>query len=240
MPNAKSVIQKIKKQFIDCAFPIFCAICGSEGAVLCPACEPDFPLKIFGFCPHCGKETPGGRVCARTLTDVALDGALAFSSYAHPLARRAIGEWKYDLVKEWGPALCRVFARGLSQITTLLPGRERITLVSVPITRRRFIFRGFNQAEQLAEAAQGILGCEIRKDILTRVRSRSPQAKIESDEARRINIEGAFALRKDARISGSVVLIDDVFTTGATLNECARVLKAAGARDVWGVTLARG
>jgi len=109
----------------------------------------------------------------------------------------------------------------------------------VPLHRRRLQWRGFNQAALLAKAVARRMGCGLDVMALTRIRDTPPQTSQDSTQ-RRLNVRGAFAVTGAGRIANrSLFLVDDVMTTGATLNECARTLVAAGARKVDVFTLAR-
>jgi ComF family protein len=112
-------------------------------------------------------------------------------------------------------------------------------LAPVPLHKKRLRQRGFNQALLLAAAIGQRFGIPLSCDNLVRVRYTRPQVELSAGE-RAANVAGAFALRRPAEAAGkSILLIDDVFTTGATLNECSRVLKEAGAASVTALTLAR-
>jgi len=112
-------------------------------------------------------------------------------------------------------------------------------VVPVPLHRRRLIRRGFNQSALLAAAVTRKLGCRLDVAALIRVIATSPQTAQDLDSRRR-NVHNAFVVRYPERVAGmKMLLIDDVLTTGATANECARVLRAAGARAVDVLTIAR-
>jgi ComF family protein len=112
-------------------------------------------------------------------------------------------------------------------------------LVPVPLHPRKRRERGFNQSELLAEAISARAGVPLVKDALVRRRETGTQTGL-SAAARRANVRGAFAVRRRARIEGQrIVLLDDVYTTGATALACAQALLAAGAREVRLLTLAR-
>lgn len=111
-------------------------------------------------------------------------------------------------------------------------------VVPVPLHRRRLIWRGFNQSTELARAISRQLGAKVRNKALVRTRHTPPQTRL--DRAGRLaNIKDAFAANTDLVRDKRVLLVDDVFTTGATLRECARTLKRAGASHVDVLVLAR-
>jgi ComF family protein len=112
-------------------------------------------------------------------------------------------------------------------------------LVPVPLHARRLRQRGFNQAEIVARMLSRLTGLDLQAKRLIKVRDAQPQTTL-SGEDRRANLKGAYAVRGGRLIRGkTVILVDDVFTTGATMQECSRVLKEAGAREVRAVTIAQ-
>jgi ComF family protein len=126
---------------------------------------------------------------------------------------------------------------GLPRVRRLLAGAA--ALVPVPLHPRRKRKRGFNQSELLAQELGGRTGIRTAAGALVRRNDTPPQTGL-SAAARRANVRGAFAVRHVSQIAGrAVVLVDDVFTTGATASACARALLAAGAREVRLLTVAR-
>lgn len=114
---------------------------------------------------------------------------------------------------------------------------SEFVILPVPLHRRRYLERGFNQAEIIARAWSKHLSLPMLKNVLVRSRPTLTQVGLGRAE-RQKNLVGAFKLKQPIESPG-VILIDDVFTTGSTLQECARVLKEGGAKEVWGVTIAR-
>ncbi len=113
-------------------------------------------------------------------------------------------------------------------------------LVPVPLHRRRLKERGYNQSELLVRELGKIVGLPVADAVLCRVKDSSPQAKTTSVAERYRNVKGAFVCKDNGEISGrAVIVVDDVCTSGATLEACADVLKTAGAVSVWGLTFAR-
>lgn len=150
------------------------------------------------------------------------------------MIRKAIHELKYRNLKTIAPCLAELLADYLR--SNPLPGE---VLVCVPLHPRRLRERGYNQSSLLARELGRRIGLPVIEDCLIRVRLAQPQVKAVNVEERRRNVAGAFVCR-DERVRGKqVILIDDVCTSGATLESCAVALKSKGAMSVWGLTLAR-
>lgn len=112
-------------------------------------------------------------------------------------------------------------------------------LIPVPVHRARLLKRGYNQAELLAEELSKLSGIPLRRDVLFRPKKTAAQKAL-GPEARIRNLQNAFAVKGSVKGLGTVILVDDIFTTGSTMEACTRVLKAAGIRTVYGVTLCVG
>jgi ComF family protein len=138
----------------------------------------------------------------------------------------AAGMWLAKaMARSWAP-----FHRGVWRHAVLVP---------VPLHRRRAAERGFDQAEWLARAVASRLGLEVRTGVLVRVRATLPQGDPRV-VSRQSNVEGAFRLVRPARVARRrVVLVDDVFTSGATMRNCAALLREAGALEVAALTACR-
>jgi len=148
--------------------------------------------------------------------------------------RKAIHELKYRNLRAISPPLAELLADYLK--ANPLPGEA---LVSVPLHPRRLKERGYNQSSLLARELGKYIGLPVIEDCLVRVKQAQPQVKAVDVEERRRNVADAFACR-DERVKGKrIILIDDVCTSGATLESCAAALKNKGATSVWGLTLAR-
>ena len=197
-------------------FPIFCLGCGAEGGWLCPVCilKPEL-LKQ----PLDTKKTD-------------LDGVFSLFPYNDPLIARLIKKLKYqgalDVAEIFDFYLRRFLERQALPAAVIVP---------IPLARPRYVERGFNQSELIAKslAEAGDLLLDTKR--LRRVRVTKPQTGLGGVE-REDNLAGAFAAR--GRFDDeAVILVDDVFTTGSTLQEAARACRAAGAVQVWGLTIAR-
>jgi ComF family protein len=147
--------------------------------------------------------------------------------------RQAILQFKYRQLKAMAAPLAQLLAEYLHSHPMI--GE---ILVPVPLHPKRLRQRGYNQASLLAEELSKIIGLPVEEDALLRVQDVAPQARTKSAAERHQNVRTAFACNKDIA-NKQILLIDDVCTTGATLDACAVALKNAGATSVWGLTIAR-
>lgn len=173
-------------------------------------------------------------VCEACFTDPPqVDRALAAFQYDGPM-RDAVRALKYDDLRALAPAMSELMA-------TALPRRaitEIDTLVPVPASANRLRSRGYNQASLLARQLSKKTGIPVREDLLRRRRDTAPQVDAISETARKANVVGVFQA-SDHADGKRLLLIDDVMTTGATLNACAAELKRAGAAHVTTLALCR-
>ena len=207
-----------------------CLLCGAETApeLLCPACIGELPA-LPESCPRCALPSPAGAVCGNCLNHPPhFDATLALWRYEFP-CDRLVQALKYRARL----ALAGFFARSLAS----RPTPEVDLIVPMPLHPKRLAERGFNQALEIARGLARDLGRPIEPRGVLRVKDTLPQTKLPYEE-RAKNVRGAFQCKLD--LSGaSVAVLDDVMTTGATLNELARALKRAGATRVENFVIAR-
>lgn len=209
-------------------------------APVCAGCiEALKPLPDVRACELCGMPFEEAAVlqgttrCGACLAETpAFNRALSFGVYEGPL-RRLIHLLKYEKMQP----LAKPLADAMAVTMQSLPTPD--LLVPVPLFRTRRWRRGFNQALTLTRGLSRRTGIPLDKQAVRRKRDTQPQAGLSYAERRR-NVAGAFVASQRSRIAGKVILvIDDVMTTGATLDACARSLKTAGAKSVFVMTVAR-
>ncbi len=209
-----------------------CLLCGqtSDSRILCPACIEDLPRLPASRCPRCAIPTPGGELCGRCLAQPPhYDRTLAAFNYGFPLDK-LLQSFKYVHRLSLAPFLGNWLAEEAAGCVADL-------IIPLPLHRTRLRERGFNQALELARPVADVLKKPIDTDCCTRIRHTAAQAGLPWRE-RAKNIRGAFHCSMD--LSGKrILLVDDVMTTGATLNECARTLKLHGAEEVTLMVVAR-
>jgi ComF family protein len=207
-----------------------CLLCGEESGpeLLCAACAAELP-GLSEHCPQCALPSPSGSVCGNCLNRPPhYDRTLALWRYEFP-CDTLVQALKYRARL----ALAGFFARSLAS----RPLPEVDLIVPMPLHPRRLAERGFNQALEIARGVARHLGKPIEPRGVLRVKHTLPQTQLPYEE-RAKNVRGAFLCQLD--LSGaSVAVLDDVMTTGATLNELARALKRAGAARVENFVIAR-
>lgn len=218
--------------------PPRCLLCGSAGTAgrdLCAGCASDFVPNAM-CCPRCALPlSVPAPLCGECLArDPPFGRAWVPFVYAHPL----------DLLEtrfKFGADLAagRVLADGMVDRAVADRPERPEALVPVPLHAARLRERGYNQALELARSLATAFGIPLRADLLRRLRATPPQTGLDA-KTRRRNLRGAFAVAVDAVPPDHVALVDDVMTTGATLRECARMLRRAGVTrvDVWALARA--
>ena len=219
---------------INSFFPCRCISCGKVGGFLCPQCLGEIPRLLPPICPQCGRPQASGilcPICRRRKTEI--DGIRSLFRFEKAI-RKAIHELKYRNLKAISPCLAELLADYIR--VNSLPGDA---LVCVPLHPRRLRERGYNQSSLLAKELGRRIDMPVIEDCLIRVKQAQPQVRAVDLGERWMNVADAFVCR-DEKVSGKrIMLIDDVCTSGATLESCAVALKNKSADSVWGLTLAR-
>jgi ComF family protein len=226
---------------IDYLFPKTCINCGKNGAYFCSECINFASLDRERICPVCEKYSIGGLTHPACTTDKSLDGFTSVFAYKG-IIKKGIGKLKYKFVSVIGSELVELFLSSLGEDKSFVKFcyQSKVILVPVPLHPIRERWRGFSQTKLLGKLVADNLGIEM-VDLLVRIKNTKPQVGLGEND-RKKNIEGAFVINPKFQILNfefQIVLFDDVWTSGSTLKEAARTLKKAGAKNVWGLTLAR-
>jgi competence protein ComFC len=219
---------------VDSFFPRRCVGCGKLGDFICPECLEKLPRLLPPLCPHCGRPQASGIVCPdcrRRQTEI--DGIRSPYRFDEVI-RKAIYELKYRNLKAISACLAGLLADYLR--SNQLNGEA---LTYVPLHPRRLRERGYNQSSLLARELAKRIDLPVIEDCLVRVKQSKPQVRASDVRERRSNVAGAFVCCDEGVSCKQIILIDDVCTSGATLESCATALKSKGAVSVWGLTLAR-
>lgn len=230
---------------LDFLFPRRCFGCGQWGKYFCENCIKTLKQIEKHVCPVCQKPAIGGKTHIKCGTRYSLNGLTSIFVY-EGIIKEAIGKLKYKFITDLAEELIGLSTKYLPPgfHSEGIPRREQpqalSTLIPVPLHPRRQRWRGFNQAELLGRILAEKFNWQVQSKILVRHRYTKPQVDLKGKE-RRKNIRGAFKIVPKAKVKNleKVFLFDDVWTTGSTLRECSQVLKRAGAKEVWGLTIAR-
>jgi competence protein ComFC len=233
MTRPWSAAGRLGRAALDLVFPPRCVGCGSMRAFLCDACVDSLPQAEGSRCPRCWR--PGRAVgpCPECRgAPPAFDGLRAAFVY-QGVARELVHALKYRGTTALAAPMASLLAEAARKY-----GLTADVVVPVPLSGLRRRTRGYNQAESLARALARELQLPVRPRAVRRRRNTPPQARTADAEERRRNVAGAFVSREADTTGRSVLLVDDVTTTGATLAACAGALKEGGARSVWALAFA--
>lgn len=238
------IVAAIKKFLVDIFFPKQCFGCLKHGAWLCPDCCHRLISKQFdSSCPIChqGQKTELGRVCLSCRSQSNLDGIISVGHYQTPALQKSIHALKYSFAKEISQDLAQIIAKKLISAQIISQSAKNI-LIPVPLHKKREKFRGFNQAEEITKHLGQILSLP-HLVALKRNKHTRPQVEL-TGHKRETNVANVFEIAADLDLTDledtTIFLIDDVATTGSTLQECAKVLRQYNVKKIWGLVVARG
>jgi len=240
-------VQLWARRALDLVWPRNCPFCGcpladTDPGIVCPACISSAKPIEPPFCRQCASPFTGTvtgeisvcghcqdlhfyfdrTVCACRTEGVVRDSILRFKYNREMYFGRHLVDWLVGAAQQW------------------IDWREIDAIVPVPLHPRKLRQREFNQAEYLAAGLSKVVSVPVLKRNLRRVKDTPTQTKLDA-EARMKNLRDAFAVRDEKAFKGKrLVILDDVFTTGATMDSCAKTLRGAGAREVIALAVARG
>jgi len=230
----------MKNYLLDIFFPRFCFGCGKEGTYLCQDCQSCLEVIEDNFCLcENPKRLPESGKCG-SCQRKKLDGLFFAVSYQNKIVKKLIQEFKYEpFIKDLAEPLTNLIINHILLLNEENRFRKGDVLIPIPLSKRKLKSRGFNQAEEIAKELSKELKIPVVADCLIKTKENLPQMELSGKE-RIENIKGVFEIRNKEKIQNKkILLVDDVYTTGATMEECAKILKQAGAKEVWGVVIAR-
>ena len=234
--------KKFNKFISDLLFPQYCLGCHKQGTLLCDDCFSLIEISEYQFCPFCRepKRVFDYGKCDKHKSKK-LDGLFVATDYENALVKKIIYKFKYEpFLKSLAVPLAKLIIShiSLSESESFIKSLNPI-LIPIPLHPFRKKWRGYNQSELIAKELSKFYNFPLVSDALIRKKKTISQTKL-SKEERIKNIANAFTVKNQNLIEGkNILLVDDVFTSGATMEEGAKALKANGAKKVWGVAVAR-
>lgn len=227
-------LKQLQNEVTEFLFPRVCIGCGKFGDFICIDCSRKLSRLLPPICQRCGKPEPSAHLCPECWKKH--DGIDSIRSVYifEGLIRTAVYDLKYYNLRSISGMLGRFMADYYRESNFFGD-----YLVPVPLHTKRYRQRGYNQSELLAARLSDLTGVPLLPDGLQRVVDNVPQARTASIDQRRVNVEGIFRCDNGLVKGKQIIIIDDVCTSGATLEACAGALKRAGASRTFGFTLAR-
>ncbi|OGG43385.1 hypothetical protein A3G50_02435 [Candidatus Jorgensenbacteria bacterium RIFCSPLOWO2_12_FULL_42_11] len=247
--------------FLDLLFPPVCLVCrrrltqyketkkdspearpeeraaaeGNSFSFLCSSCSQKIKINTAAFCPVCSKRLPENKKTCHQESPFILAAA---GFYGDKTLDPLITLLKYQKIKTAAIPLGEILTEYLIQNLKL--EIKNFILVPVPLYWGKEKQRGFNQANLIADQLAKNTGLAVVKNILKRIKNTASQVGLKDKEKREINVRGCFAVEKpELLFQKNVIILDDVFTTGATMKEAASVIKKAGAKKIIGLVAAK-
>lgn len=240
------ILRSVYTGVLDCLFPKHCLLCKQEGEYACPSCVQGLHLSYPLHCFGCEKSSISGELCAVCQLRYAFGGVIIAGNYEDTPLGTLITTCKYRFVKEIADSLGWLVCQKLEKVITnpnvdisLAEHFFQAVVTAVPLSKRRWRQREFNQADLMARVVAQYFNLRYEPDWLGR-RSRKPQSSLDEKQRQRNLVDSFFVQKQLEDIPQLVLVIDDVITTGATLQESARVLQGIGVEQVWGVMVAKG
>lgn len=235
------VLGRVGRGVVNAVFPVRCVGCGGEGQYICRRCE-GFISDAALICPLCQQSslTGGRHENCRPLYGL---GGLAsiweyegvVKSLLHHIKYNGMTHAVAETIQNAYVSMIKDMVRFQTFLSYLFSKDTAITYV--PMFRKKEKVRGFNQAAVFAREIGKVVGRNV-VSLLEKIVDTKPQIDLTKEERLR-NMKDAFRIKSEIQIPGQIVLVDDVWTTGATMKECCKVLKKAGVKEVWGFTVAR-
>ena len=242
-------MDNFKDFLLNLIFPKFCLGCQKEGIYLCDDCRHVLDINEFNYClcdnmPNRLPQNQTSGKCSRC-QNKNLSGIYSALSYKQQLVKKLIYQFKYQpYLKDLSQTLASIVVECL-----FLAGKnteevwQNSILIPVPTDKKKLKNRGYNQSKELAEELSKILKIPVVTDTLIKIKPTKPQMELNKIE-REKNLLDAFCIntnlaKSDLTKFSKIFLVDDVYTTGSTMEECAIILENSGAKNIWGIVVAR-
>jgi competence protein ComFC len=222
----------------DYIFPKECFGCSKEGEYLCSACFDKIRLFDEFPCFICNQGEFESGICPDCAQSTGIDRIIVATRYKDNFAGELVEALKYDFLESTAQSIAGLLIAQIEK-KELQNVLSDAVIIPIPLHKKRFAERGFNQSALLAERLGMFYNCEVREDLLFRQKNTAQQAKLNRED-RQENVKDAFSFEPSIIIPEKAILIDDVLTTGSTFSQSAQVLKASGVKQVCCLAVCHG
>lgn len=231
--------KKILSKILDLFFPRHCTICdniinGTEG--ICGTCKENIRFLTKEVCMICGKKLSKEEVVCYDCKRKHHEFNRNFSVFEYPVIRESLYRFKYKGRAEYASYYAKAAYRLHGERLRLL---QADAIIPVPLHKSRYRKRGYNQAEELAKELSLLLNVPVKTDFIKRVKSTKALKNLDV-AGRQNNLKKAFLIMQNDVKLKTIILVDDIYTTGATLDEISRVCKESGVENIYSLTVAVG
>jgi competence protein ComFC len=237
----RKTMRRVRDFLADILFPRSCVLCGKEGDWICYDCLTAIEIVEYQYCPFCKTRVFQEGTCFKHRSKK-LKGLFFATSYHDNTIQKLIKKYKYPpFLKELSFYFTFLIITYLlaSENKIILKDKEDSLLVPIPLSKRKMKWRGFNQSQEIARQLSDYLNIPCCSENLVKTKKTLSQTGLKKKE-REKNVRNSFKIKNHQLVDNKrIFLVDDVVTTGATMEEAARILKEAGAKEVWGIALAR-
>ena len=233
---------------LNTIFPKQCLSCHQEGQYVCPKCLDKIPTNKTN-CFVCKKRSPDGSICikCKKSNKLKLDRILVASDWNNLLVRQMIYEFKYRFIKDLSFPIAQIIIKYIQINNLITDDINRYIIIPVPLHKFRLSWRGYNQAQLIGQVVSDKFNINIENNLILRAINTGSQMEINDNEKRAQNVCNAFKINSeftkskfDVIKNKIIILVDDVCTTGSTLNECAKTLQLLKPFGIWGLVMAKG
>lgn len=237
------------KNFLKIIYPYYCLLCKKElnNSYLCRECFNTIPLLKEQLCPICEKLSPLGKTHENCRKKTPLSGVFVAMDYKEKIVQQLIHQYKYKFVKNLAEPLTDILIKSLAEQNNELFFNAGSVITAVPLHSIRLRWRGFNQAQLVAEKLASHFNLPY-KNLLIRSKNNPAQKNIPQTSLRQKNVQNVFRLndasdtkhKTEKTLNANIIIIDDITTTLSTLNECAATLLPLKPKKIYAIVLARG
>jgi len=234
-------VMSVKDFLLDLIFPKECLSCKQSGTYLCQSCFKKIEFNIKKYCPLCKKDLENINICKNCQEKTYLDNIWVSANYNNQILQDLIHCYKYQFIEELSSILSGIMIKYILDNNIFINEnitQENTIIIDIPLHKKRYLKRGFNQSDLLARDISNHFSID-KFNLLKRKKNTVSQINLKRSE-RQENIKDAFVINSNNISSNKkIIIIDDVITTGSTLNECAKVLAGQGFAEIYGLVIAQ-